>query len=151
MRVRPYTEADLEALKGMHRKQGFEYALPDPGNPLFLSKLVVEDEAGEPVMASLVRLTSEVYLLADPEAGTPRQRWRWLIALHAAAERDALGRGLDDAHCWLPPQVARSFGRRLLRLGWKQPFWTCFARDLRSETTPDDKENADGTRTSAGC
>jgi hypothetical protein len=114
----------------MHAAQGFAYDLPDLANPLFLSKLVVEDDAGRLAMASLVRLTSEVYLLADPRAGTPRERWHLLLALHAAAERDARARGLDDAHCWLPPQVARSFGRRLLRLGWRRPLWTCFAREL---------------------
>jgi len=139
--IREYTPADLAVLRRMHAAQGFDYAFPDLANPLFLSKRVLEDDAGRAVMASLVRLTSEVYLLADPQAGTPRDRWRWLLALHEAARREAFCRGLDDAHCWLPPQVARSFGRRLLRLGWRQPLWTCFAREL---------EDTHGTRTSAG-
>ncbi len=157
-KVRQYTEADLEALKQMHTAQGFDYPFPDLADQIFLSKLVVEDEAGRPVMASLVRLTCEVYLLVDPRAGTspagsprdkPRERWQRLLALHTAAERDAYARGLQDAHCWLPPQVARSFGRRLLRLGWKQPLWTCFAKELRFDTAPHHKEAPHGTRTSA--
>jgi len=41
------------------------------------------------VGAAFLRLTAEAYLLLDPRAGTPRQRWQWLLALHAAAERDA--------------------------------------------------------------
>ena len=81
-------------------------------------------------MASLLRLTAEVYLLHDPRAGTPRERWQWLLALHRAAEQDAYDRGLADAHCWLPPQIARAFGRRLLRLGWQEQLWPSFSRKL---------------------
>ena len=124
----------------MHVAQGFAYDFPDLANPLFLSKLVIEDDAGRVVMASLVRLTSEAYLLADPQSGKPRERWQRLLALHEAARQDALCRGLDDVHCWLPPEIARSFGRRLLRLGWRRPLWTCFAMDLRLGITREHKE-----------
>lgn len=137
----------------MHQAQGFDYPFPleldDPGtagidDPIFLSKLVLETD-GAPtgrggadlvgprpraVMASLLRLTAEVYLLHDPRAGTPRQRWQWLLALHRAAEQDAYDRGLADVHCWLPPQVQRPFGRRLLRLGWEKQLWPSFSRKL---------------------
>ena len=102
MNIRPYTEADLDALQRMHAAQGFDYRFPALADPIFLSKLVLEDEAGVAVMASLVRLTSEAYLLADPRAGTPRERWERLMALERAATHDAHARGLDDVHCWLP-------------------------------------------------
>ena len=130
----------------MHAAQGFAYDFPDLANPLFLSKLVLEDDTGRAVMASLVRLTSEAYLLADPQTSKPRERWQWLLALHEVARQDALRRGLDDVHCWLPPEIARSFGRRLLRLGWRRPLWTCFAIDLRSEIQPPSRPEAGATR-----
>ena len=79
-------------------------------------------------MAILQRLTAETYLLHDPAAGTPRQRWQNFLALHDAALRDAAARGLDDAQAFLPPQIARSFGRRLARLGWTRDPWPCFSR-----------------------
>lgn len=126
MRIREYRSADLPGLRQMHAKQGFRYDLPDIDDASFLLRAVVEDDVGEPVMAVLARLTSEVYLLADPEAGTPRDRWQWLLSLHQAATQEAWRRGFDDAHCWLPPQISRSFGKRLLRLGWSQPAWTCY-------------------------
>ena len=65
MLVRPYTDADFAALRAMHAAQGFGYPLPDPSDPLFLVRTVVEDE-GRPRMAALLRLTAETYLLADP-------------------------------------------------------------------------------------
>lgn len=161
MLIREYTESDLDALRAIHAAQGFEYALPDLRNPLFVTKLVLSDADGavgappSPVVAqlaaplqqnsagvpaardtrpegiiskslgrilgaALLRLTAEAYLLLDPRAGTPCERWQWLLALHEAARRDAWQRGLEDAHAWLPPPIAQKFGRRLERLGWRR-------------------------------
>ncbi len=134
MLVRPYTEDDLDALRQIHAQQGFDYAFPDLADPIFISKLVVENDAGRPVMASLARITCEMYLLADPAAGTPRNRYSELIALHAAGKRDLLSRGLDDAHAWLPPPIAKRFGRRLEALGWiRDDAWTPYCRRLHEK------------------
>jgi hypothetical protein len=131
--IRPYTESDLDALRRIHARQGFDYALPDINDPIFLSKLVLEDDDGRAVMASLARLTCEMYLLADPQAGTPRERYTRLLALHRAGESDLLARGLDDAHAWLPPPIAKKFGRRLESLGWvRDDVWTPYCHRLRS-------------------
>jgi hypothetical protein len=122
------------------------YQFPDLTNPLFLTKLVIERDspAGdgrelrgrdssvaadrEIIGAILLRLTSEAYFLLDPHAGAPRDRWQALLTLHEAARTDAARRGLDDAHAWLPPQVANAFGRRLARLGWFREPWPSFSR-----------------------
>ena len=123
MRIREYTEADLEPLRRIHARQGFDYAFPDLRDPIFVSKLVLEDDAGQVVMASLVRLTCEMYLLMDRDAsesssaGSPQERFARMLALHQAGERDLRARRLDDAHAWLPPPIAKRFGRRLTRLG----------------------------------
>jgi hypothetical protein len=132
MRVRAYTETDLDALRRMHARQAFDYAFPDLSDPIFVSKLVVEDDGGHPVMASLARLTCEMYMLADPGAGKPRERYDWMLQLHRAGEQDLLSRGLDDAHAWLPPPIAKRFGRRLEALGWvRDNAWTPYCRRLR--------------------
>lgn len=84
------------------------------------------------VMAALARLTCEIYLLADPHAGTPRRRYARLLALHRAAAADLRARGLDDAHAWLPPRIAARFGRRLENLGWiRDDRWTPYCFPLR--------------------
>jgi hypothetical protein len=169
LRIRDYTSADFDALRQLHAAQGFGYSLPDPESPLFVTRLVLEDDAegdgsnnetsrnsgasgevldsrevadtnslpaetpacGEPpriLMAVLLRLTAETYLLHDPSAGTPRQRWQRLLALHEAARCAAAACGLDDVQAFLPPRVARAFGRRLARLGWQHDPWPCFSR-----------------------
>lgn len=140
MLVREYTSADLDALRRMHAHQGFDYAFPDLADPIFVSKLVVENADGDLVMASLARLTCEMYLLVGPEGegncalkkSGARERYEHLLALHRAGERDLLARGLDDAHAWLPPPIARGFGRRLESLGWiRDDVWTPYCRRLR--------------------
>jgi hypothetical protein len=152
--VREYTESDLGALRRMHAAQGFGYAFPDLSDPLFVSKLVVEDGGGRPAMASLARLTCEMYLLMDRQnetnggagnspagetqrsaarASQARERYANFLALHRAGEQDLLARGLEDAHAWLPPHVARRFGRRLASLGWvRDDAWTPYCRRLKS-------------------
>jgi hypothetical protein len=81
-------------------------------------------------MAFLLRLTAETYLLHDPAEGTPRRRWQRFLALHEAARASAAGRGLDDVQAFLPPRVARAFGRRLSRLGWTRDPWPCFSKQV---------------------
>ena len=133
MHIRQYTPADLDALRRMHASQGFDYPFPDLADPIFVSKLVVEDDSSRAVMASLARLTCEMYLLLDRSAGVPPAlRWQQLLGLHAAGERDLRSRGLDDAHAWLPPPVARRFGRRLVSLGWlRDDAWIPYCKVLK--------------------
>jgi hypothetical protein len=159
MLVREYRELDLAQLRAIHAAQGFDYALPDLTNPLFVTKLLLTDglpqlqcdtdddsraTGHEPratnrvVGAALLRLTAEAYLLLDPRAGTPRQRWQWLLALHAATEQDAWRRGLEDVHAWLPPPIAGKFGKRLARLGWQRDdTWTPYCRKLSRPRSSD--------------
>jgi hypothetical protein len=129
MLIRAYTDADFESLRAMHAAQGFSYKLPDLSDPLFLVRAVVEDN-GKPRMAALLRLTAEAYLLADPAEGRPRERWQWLHALHETTRLAAKERGLGDVQAFLPPRVARSFGRRLETLGWRSDPWNCYTKVL---------------------
>jgi hypothetical protein len=142
--VRAYEKCDLEDLQRIHAAQGFGYAFPDLSNPLFLTKLVLGgdrqrgsgatgSETGQGIIgAALLRLTAEAYLLLDPQAGTPRERWESLLTVHTATEQEAKRRGLEDVHAWLPPEIARKFGKRLTRLGWiRDDTWTPYCKRLR--------------------
>jgi len=108
MPVREYQESDLAHLRAIHAKQGFDYALPDLSNPLFRNKKGFGEQRAI-VGAAFLRLTAEAYLLLDPGAGTPRERWQWLLALHAAAEHDAWQRGSKT------PRLAAAAHRQEIR------------------------------------
>ena len=143
MKIREYDDADLAALRRMHASQGFAYPFPDLRDPIFISKLVLEDNVGRPAMASLARLTCEIYLLVDrdekrdgkvADATSPRERYAQLLALHDAGERELIARGLNDAHAWLPPHIAKRFGRRLTALGWlRDDAWTPYCKRFVSK------------------
>jgi hypothetical protein len=128
MQIRQYTSADCEALRRIHARQGFEYEFPNIDDPLFVSKIVLEDDAGLVAMAALARLTCEMYLLMEPEKGTARQRFERLLFLQRAGAEDLRARGLHDAHAWLPPPIGRRFGRRLEAMGWtRDDEWTPYS------------------------
>jgi hypothetical protein len=134
MLVREYHDSDLAELRAIHAAQGFNYALPDLSNPLFVTKQILSNDNGAIVGAALLRLTAEAYLLLDRRAGTPRERWQNLLALHHATARDAWQRGLEDVHAWLPPPIAERFGKRLARLGWiRDDTWTPYCKKLAGE------------------
>src|SRR5258708_12798743 len=111
MKIREYGESDLEGLRAIHARQGFGYAFPDLGDPLFLTKLVLgREEGGKRIAgAALLRLTAEAYLLLDPDAGSPREKWESLMALHETTPRDPPPPGLENLHSWLPPPTPNKF------------------------------------------
>lgn len=118
----------MDALRRMHAQQGFDYEFPNIDDPLFLSKIVLQDGAGEIAMAVLARLTCEIYLLMEPGKGTPWERFERLASLQKAGVSDLRARGLHDAHAWLPPPIGRRFGRRLESLGWtRDDRWTPYS------------------------
>ena len=85
--IREYKPEDLERLKQIHARQGFDYAFPDLADRNFLTRLVIEED-GRVEMAALARLTTELFLLVDPQAGTAAERWERLQRLQGAVEED---------------------------------------------------------------
>src|SRR5580704_12462704 len=47
MKIREYTPNDLDALRRLHAAQGFGYPFPDLDSPLFIAKLILEDEGDD--------------------------------------------------------------------------------------------------------
>jgi len=103
----------------MYQSQGFDYVEPNWDHEEFFSRLVLEDQGGQIVMAIMGRLTAEMYLLMDPKANTPAERLRHFLSLHQASEHDMASKGIQDCYAQVPPGVRMSkFKRLLAMLGW---------------------------------
>lgn len=130
MNVRPLVPADIPTLKRWHEESGFDYDFPDLLSKEFVC-WVLADDHDQPVQAFAARKTVELYMLADLEWGTPRARLMALQVAHEHIRQELLKLGYGMAEVWLPPQVARSFGKRLVTLfGWRKNKWDSFCREI---------------------
>jgi hypothetical protein len=128
--IREFQISDVERTREIHVANGLpDNCFPDLADPLFVVKLAVEYE-GKPVMASFLKGQSELFLVVDHTAGTPEQRWEWLQDMTVEMKRKAWELGLDQMSAWIPPEIADSFEKRLIELGFTESKWRCFTCNL---------------------
>jgi hypothetical protein len=131
MKTRLYRAEDEPALRRLYEQMGFDYAFPDLNAAQFVSIWVVVDDDDLPVMALAARKTVEMFMLADKEWMTPGLRMEAFSAVSYACHVDVKSQGFEDANCWLPPKVEKSFGRRLVtKFGWIKSRWTDYSKQL---------------------
>src|SRR5580658_5290481 len=113
MRVRDLRRSDIEYLRRFHADSGFLYDCPDFESPLLEAALVVVDDADTPVAAALAERIIQLSLLtADLK---PVVKMRVIRLLHERMAARLSAKGYHEANCFIPPQIAVKFGRRLER------------------------------------
>lgn len=128
--IRDYRAADESAVKQLHQAQGFSYVLPPLTDTNFMVRAVLEGHSGEIKMAMLLRSTAEAYLLLDPREGTRKEKIGMILALQKEVVKAAKVIGIADIHAWLPPEIP-SFGKLMLKNGWKKPEWVSYFREVQ--------------------
>lgn len=112
------------------QNQGLDYTLPPASK--FCSIQVIVDENDVPRIAIAARKTTEGFLLCDAEWESPAMRMEAIKMLHVAMAHDLEIKGYDDMNIWVPPQMEKSFGRRLMKsFGWTKQMWPSFAKNVR--------------------
>lgn len=130
--IRPYRPTDEPVLRALHAAQGHDYPFPDLSQ--FVGVMVATDENDVPVQAIAARKTIEVFMLGDPNWRTPAWRMRMLCELQREIHKQMFALGYTDAHAFLPPKVARAFGKRLQRdFGWVPSRWQSFCKYLNKD------------------
>jgi len=126
--IRDFELEDIPQFEEIHRKNELDPAcLPEFQHPLFIIKRVlVPDNVHQPAMGIFVKVTSEVWLLLDHEVGTPEQRWEWLKLITADMRQQAYIKGLEEITCWIPDELAKSFGPRIVDLGFQKSPWQSY-------------------------
>lgn len=118
---------DLPRMEQLLSRHGFKYDLP----PLkvFVATVALEDE-GEVRVAVAARPTVELFLLMDKDWETPGMREVALETVHEEMNKKLAELGYFDAHAWIPPKIAKAFGRRLMKkfkkFNWTRSPWPCF-------------------------
>lgn len=101
--IRPYVEADYEAVMALRQREGLERL--DPGHPLNMGLVIERD--GRMAAAGWGRSTAELFLTQDRTVGDPAERWQDIQALLAAASQMAKHVGLEELHIFVPQGLAR--------------------------------------------
>ena len=131
MLVRPYEARDQAQIEALKQKQGFAYDSPD-WEKMLVSCVIEADDKIQ--MAAFLRKTSEVYLIADRDAGRKRDQLANLLVLHREMLTPMRRVGFTDTHCWMPPEIEHNFGPLLLHLGWRKPLWPSYSYEVPAET-----------------
>jgi hypothetical protein len=127
--IRPMTPSDIPTLRQMYEFSGLPYTLPDLRGPLMESVLVVTDDNDVPVAACASERIIQLYLLID-ETLHPAAKLRYIRELHQNMADVLRCKGYSEANCFVPPEMEKSFGRRLMRtFNWVRN-WPSFARSF---------------------
>jgi len=119
MRVRWLEASDLPELEKMHERAGFDYPFPDLTSEKFEAIAVVADDRNRPLMAAAAERILQIYLFASDEPKHPAAKLRAIRLLHRALTENLTKKGYWEANAFLPPELERSFGRRLTKtFGW---------------------------------
>lgn len=129
LRVRELEPRDIPRIKELHALSGFDYELPDLLSNEFERVTVVVDENDVPQMWIAARRSIELFLGLDPQWRNPRWRLDALMLGHEDMRAELEWRGWKDVVAFLPPEVEKSFGRRLERLFyWAKGRWQHYSR-----------------------
>jgi hypothetical protein len=121
MLVRPFEERDRECLTEIRSAAGYE-----TDKIQGLENYLVVEMDGEIFMAGGYRLIPEVGLIC-PRGGPihPLVKLEGIKLLHEELRATLVSKGFTEAIATIPPEIERSYGRHLRRLGWSEA-WKAF-------------------------
>lgn len=127
MMTRGLRDSDIPILRAAHEASGFGYEFPDLRGRNMEAVMVVADENDQPLIAIAAERILQAYLLIPGEMH-PAAKMRGIKLLHEMFAPVLREKGYTSLDSFLPPGIAKSFGRRLIRsLGWKAN-WPSFTR-----------------------
>lgn len=122
MRRCELTEEIKVTLEKWAKSSGFPYIEPD-------GAFIIADDQGNPIMACKPKQIVELYLWVDPNAA-PLIKLHALRKLHDIMIPELKAQGISEVNAFLPPEIERKFGRRLMRtFGWVRN-WISYCKVL---------------------
>jgi hypothetical protein len=139
--IRDFEATDLATVKRLMQANGLPpECMPDmvienhlgqkQQNPLFVVKRVYEYK-NETALICFLKLRSELYFFIDHTIGTPEERWQMLKEFTEDMRQQAWKKGLDQMTAFVPPEVDKSFGKRMEDLGFVRGPWVPYSMNLK--------------------
>ncbi len=129
MIIRPLKPSDIPSLRQMYEHSGFPYTFPDLRGERMESVLVAVEDNDVPIAAIAAERIVQAYLLLDWSLH-PAAMQRIIRQFHEQLAIELRKRNYHELEAFLPPEIAESFGRRLMRsFGWVKA-WPSFSRSF---------------------
>ncbi len=125
MKIRPATAADQSILDEIHAQSGMDFKFAEIAMPLAECAFLVEDDAGEPLGVAVAKRVPEIFLALKKEPHA-MVKVRALQLIHEAMSRRLTEMGYDQAFCFLPPHLERSYGRHLVKIFQWRKTWAAY-------------------------
>lgn len=118
---------DIPAIEAIHALAGYKFPLPNLLSPMIEGVEVVVDDADAPIMAAAAKRGVELYLFCPPGGPMhPAVKIEGVRMLHESLRNTIVQKGYSEGYAWVPPEIERSFGRKLRRLfGWDKA-WSSY-------------------------
>lgn len=131
MTIRGMLPSDIPRLEQLHKEAGFDYPFPKLDKD-FLPVPVIVDENNQVVMAIASMPCVEVFFFMDKNWETPGMKMEAFRLIHEFARRELSRKGFVEVNAFLPPEIEKSFGRKLIKkFKWRKGLgWPCFSRRL---------------------
>lgn len=108
-------------MRELHRRTQYEFRLPE-----VLEAAFVMEENGRIVGMAAAERCAHVFVVIDPEWGSPHQKMDLIESFHSPLAADLLSRGIQYVFTFVEPKFRR-YVRRLQNLGWAERIWTCLS------------------------
>ena len=129
MTIRKLRVNDIPALRAMYDTQGFAYDFPELTGPHMEAVLVVEEEGGRIIAAVAAERLCQLYFLCG-DVDHPAAKLAVIRSLHTQMADALRAKGYRSCEAFLPPQIEKSFGARLMRtFQWKRN-WSSFCKEF---------------------
>jgi len=95
----------------------------------FPERLIAECD-GKIVAAGIGRPSEQLDLVIDREFGDPQKRWGVLVDLIAGGASYLRAMGTRSMHCFVPREIERSYGKRLMSIGFEKEAGATFLKEI---------------------
>ena len=129
MHMRKGTSADYPAILELFNKLSWDYKFPDIDELVDIQVVVDDNDVIQMVLAG--KQVVEYNLLINPESNlTPFEKWEYLKTILNLSFANVKKSGFKQVFAFLPPELSKSFGRRMLKIGATLYTWPVFGKDI---------------------